>query len=215
MKKIFLCVVAVVITAGAYAQNIEWGAKAGLNLSNISGPEASANLEEFDIQGDVSWKMKPDFYLGFFVDIPISSKLSFQPELVYSRQGSTLKVKYSESGESADVKDKITFSTINIPLLLKVKLAEKFSLEVGPQVGFAFDAREKATGTVDGMDIDESGSMDSEAYKTVDFAAALGLSYRICPKFEVNARYNLGLTDVFEGLDGKHGVIQVGVGYRF
>ncbi|MBF8148867.1 PorT family protein [Winogradskyella sp. F6397] len=120
MKK--LCFVALLATLGftqqSNAQDIEFGAKAGLNISNFTGGDADRN----SLVG---------FHVGFISEIPLSEKFSLQPELLYSTQGS----------EAQDVV-KIKVDYLAIPVMAKYYLTEGFSLEVGPQ--FSFLVNDKA-----------------------------------------------------------------------
>ena len=56
-------------------------------------------------------------------EIPIANRFSFQPELLYSGQGSSVNLNY-----------------LNIPLMAKYNLTKEFSLEAGPQIGFLLSA---------------------------------------------------------------------------
>ncbi|PKK36290.1 hypothetical protein BWI96_12930 [Siphonobacter sp. SORGH_AS_0500] len=55
---------------------VRFGLKAGVNLANVIVSPRPGNL----ISG------RTDFHAGLFVEVPISEKVSFQPELLYSRQ---------------------------------------------------------------------------------------------------------------------------------
>ena len=82
------------------------GIKLGYNNSNIS----NTTLED-----------KEDFYIGAFVNIPITDYYTLQPEILYSRQGGS-----SASTEFGDV-------TINY---IAITAANKFY--VSPNKGFHF-----------------------------------------------------------------------------
>ena len=108
MKK--LCFVALLATLGftqqSIAQDIEFGAKAGLNISNFTGGDADRN----SLVG---------FHVGFISEIPLSEKFSLQPELLYSTQGS----------EAQDVV-KIKVDYLAIPVMAKYYLTETCDLEI-------------------------------------------------------------------------------------
>ncbi|WP_296311627.1 porin family protein [Winogradskyella sp. UBA3174] len=94
------------------AQNVDFGFKTGLNISNVTG-------------GDIDRNNLFVFHIGGFAEFKISEKFSLQPELLYSRQGSEAKNL---------VKLKIDY--LVIPLMAKYYLSKKFSLEAGPQISF-------------------------------------------------------------------------------
>ena len=58
-----------------------------------------------------------------------------------------------------------------------------------------------------------SGTKDIEA-KSVDFSIPVGLSYEY-NNFQLDARYNWGLSKVFENSDAKNSVFQITLGYKF
>ena len=59
------------------AQNVDFGFKTGLNISNITGHEPNRN-NVFDFQ------------IGVLAEFKINEKFSLQPELLYARQGSEI-----------------------------------------------------------------------------------------------------------------------------
>lgn len=94
------------------AQNVDFGLKTGLNISNFTGGDADRN----NLIG---------FHIGGFAEIELSDKFSLQPEVLYSSQGSEAK---------NTVKIKVDY--LAIPLMAKYYISEKFSLEAGPQMSF-------------------------------------------------------------------------------
>lgn len=196
MKKTFLIfalALGTVVSTQAQEESIRFGAKAGLNLASISGDDTD------DLDGRTS------FHIGGLVEIPISDKFAFQPELLYSAQGSTADI------AGTDVTTAIDY--INIPLMAKYYVAEGFSLQAGPQVGFLASANAKADG---GDDVDIKDQI-----KGIDFGVNFGLGYQLEMGVFFDGRYNLGLTDIaderVDGDDGsnQNGVFQISVGYKF
>jgi len=114
MKKWLIVFISMVFISATQAQ-IRFGLKAGLNLATVTGTLNPA----------VTYSLKPDFYGGVVVNIPLMSGLSLQPEVVYSGQGSDLKVD-SISGN-------YNFSLINVPVMLKYMTKSHFFAETGPQ----------------------------------------------------------------------------------
>ena len=120
MKKVVFTVVAVVAFGISYAQEVKFGAKAGLNLSTLTGDDDTA--------------MKVGFQVGGFAEIGISEKFAIQPELLYSEQGT----KYDGTGDPS-----LHLNYLNIPVMAKFYVANGLSLEAGPQVGFLLSAKLK------------------------------------------------------------------------
>jgi hypothetical protein len=193
MKKILFAAVALFIMNGAFAQ-INIGVKAGANLSDLSDVKDS--------------KMKIGFHVGGFAEFVISERISIQPELLFSTQGTG----YTESYQGINVDVSLNVNYINVPVLLKVNIAGGLSAEVGPQVGFLLTAKTKA----EAMGVSSTEDLKDEC-KTLDVSLPIGLSYTFAEKFVVGARYAFGLTNLNK--DGsskiKNNVIQVSFGYKF
>ncbi len=193
MKKVLFFALCIVFTASLQAQ-IRFGVKAGLNMAAVSTSETPG----------VSYSMKADFYAGALLAIPITEKLSLQPEALYSGQGSGIK--------ADSVNGKYNFQYINVPVLIKYKIINILAVETGPQFGLLVGAKAKADG---------GASTDiKDQLKTSDFGWTLGLSLLLPMHFGVDARYNLGLTNFLKNSEDasgsiKNGVLQVGVFYLF
>jgi len=193
MKKL-LFFTAIVLFGFTYvsAQDINFGAKAGVNFATITG-------EDLD-----SFSSRTAFHLGFVAEIGITETFSFQPELLYSAQGSD----YSEDIFEGSVK----VDYLNLPLMAKFYVAEGFSLEAGPQVGFLLSAK----------DVYDDGEDDwSDITKGIDFGLNFGVGYKLESGLNFGARYNLGLSDLNDDPDSqadsafKNSVIQAYVGFFF
>ena len=205
MKNILSIAALVAISFSANAQqNFTIGPKAGVNFSTLSDVPKG--------------KMLPGFYVGAFAELKLSDKFSFQPELVYSSQGA--KNIYSETVASVSVHhhnhDKLEY--INLPLLAKYYFIKGFSVELGPQFGLLLKATNKDEITTNGVEVKEDTDFKKEV-NTFDFGIGAGLAYDLPNGFFVNARYNLGLTNVGKSnqyYDGsKNRVTQLGVGFKF
>jgi len=93
---------------------------------------------------------------------------------------------------------------MTIPVMVKLYLAAGLNLQAGPQFGFLTSAK------FDTQDIKNS-------LKSSDISANFGLGWDLPFGLTVDARYNLGLSDVSDGLtadDLKSRVIQVSLGYK-
>lgn len=191
MKKLILLTVALLAFCAAKAQfdvnNFTYGAKVGLNATNISNFDA---------------KNKLSFHLGAFAEWKLSDFVGIQPELVYSRQGARDK----ENG--AKIKYRVNY--LNIPILAKLYVLEDLSVDLGPQFGFALNAKSKLKS---GGDTHKSKITD---INTFDFSFAVGASYNF-DDFIFSARYNIGLSNMWDkdkvGENYKNHVFQLSVGY--
>lgn len=199
MKKSVL-VIALMLMSTAFISAQEFvyfGVKGGVNFSSFTGD----GYDDF-----VDPEERTSFHLGLLAEIPVSDRFSIQPEVLYSAQGYDI--------SSMDGADDVEFQLdyINVPVLAKFYLFNRFSLEAGPQIGFLVNKEIDTNPTGDGGDI----SINDDNYKDVDFALGLGASYKFS-NFFVSGRYNIGLSDIYdvEGVDAKNSVIQAGVGLIF
>lgn len=211
MKKVMLsAAVAVLGLVGAKAQmsmeSIEVGARAGYNYSSLRGDTAK----------DLDTKGRSGYHAGLFVEVPISERFSIQPEVVYSTQGAKWE------GATGDVELKT--QNINVPVLAKIYVADGFNVQVGPQVGF----NTGADWDYDGKLIHLTDKIDDDALSSVNFGAVVGAGYKMAEGLTIDARYNFGLTNIFDednksltelnisdDNDFKNGVFSVGLGYSF
>lgn len=164
------------------AQNVDVGFKAGLNISNLTGGDADRNN-------------LLDFHVGALAEFKITQKISLQPELLYTRQG-------SEPQDSL----KIKLDYLAIPLMVKYHVSKKFSLEAGPQLSFLVnDKAEFNDSSIPDADLDAS---------SFDFGLNVGFAYNINSKLFAQVRYNYGVTTVVENPDIKNSVFQISLGYK-
>jgi len=201
MKKILIVIIAVLgMVVNANAQKVKLGAKAGLNINTLS------KSKDFVYE---NYSSAVSFHVGAVAEITISEKFSFQPELIYSAQGA--KVKFNISNEGT-----FKLNYLNVPLLTKYYVADRFSVEVGPKIGFLLSAEQ----------IVDSNSQDYKDFlKTIDFGLSFGVSYALDDTgLNFGARYNLGFSNILDSpvygeesgtYSIKNSVLQISVGYLF
>ena len=103
-----------------------------------------------------------------------------------------------EGAKDADI------SFLNLPVMLKYYLIQGLNIQLGPQIGFLLDAE----GGTDGL-------------KSTNIAVNFGAAYELPGGFFVDARYNLGVSNIIEEEPGLEDLslktkgFQLGVGYRF
>ena len=170
-------------------EGITFGIKGGLNVSDFLG----------DIKNNT---FRTSVHLGVFSEIMISDNFSLQPELLYSGQG--------YSGRVLPGFSRSKYDYINFPVLAKIYVAKKISIEAGPQIGFLVSAKEKTS--------DDKINIPNQ--KTVDFGLNLGLAYDLKNGVFFQTRYNLGLSNINSGSNVNafkytNSVIQLSVGIQF
>jgi len=192
----------IMLVAGqqAYAQaQLAIGLKAGPNFSNIdTKSSAMANYQN-----------RTGFHGGAFVLIK-AAKFGVQPELIFSQQGSKVEIN-SQNFES-------NFSYLNIPIILKLYTVAGINIQVGPQFGFVTNAE---TPIQDQLNPGSYQVRDvKDKMKSSDFTVALGLGWDLPFGLTVDARYNLGLSKIYDEApsqqteDAKNQVFQLSVGYK-
>jgi hypothetical protein len=170
-------------------QGIVFGMKGGLNISNFIG----------DIEDN---KFRTSIHLGIISEIIISDKVSLQPEILYSGQG--------YSGKTTPGFSRSKYDYLNLPILAKIYLSEKISIETGPQIGFLISAKEKT----------ETDKITIENQNNIDFGLNIGLAYELNSGVFFQTRYNLGLSNVnqsnsSDALRYSNSVIQFSTGIIF
>lgn len=210
MKKLFFAVVLLIAGTMNAQEFVEFGAKAGVNFASIGGDE----MEDLDELGGLDGKT--GFHLGLVAEIPFGERFSFQPEVLYSSQGARKEGTF----EGVDFTYKRTLDYINVPLLAKYYFTPNLNLQVGPQLGFLVKAEDEIEASFEGESESETYDLEDEV-KGMDFALAAGLGYKMDMGLFFDARYNLGLSNIWddeeEGSDfsQKNNVIQLSVGFMF
>ena len=144
---------------------------------------------------DTKADTKTGFHLGGLAHIHLTRSFAIQPEIVYSTQG-------AEYGD-----DKLRLNYINVPVLAQYMFANGFRLQTGPQLGILTTSEYKSGKT----------ETDVDNFSNADFSWSFGASYVGRSGVGVDARYNLGLTDVTKSntTDFQNRVWQVGLFYQF
>lgn len=159
------------------------------------GLKAGLNMASVDVKNNPDYDSKAGLHVGGLAHIHLARHFALQPELVFSMQG----------GE--DDAGKLKLNYINVPVLAQYMFDQGFRLQTGPQIGFLVSAKKKI-GDVD-VDYDE-------AYSSIDFSWTVGAGYLFPNGFGIDARYNIGISDIDESAyDAHNRVFQVGLFYQF
>ncbi|GEM56539.1 hypothetical protein B0A58_03470 [Flavobacterium branchiophilum NBRC 15030 = ATCC 35035] len=171
MKKLSLLTLVLLICNVALAQdkNPSFIVKSGVNLPMYSSDWKGAFV---------------GYQVGLAVDVPLTSKLSFQPEIDYFR---------SKSEWQLDALHKLTISTWNIPLVFNYKITEKLGVFAGPQVSYiAHFTRSRVIG--DWVQ-SETTKPDRYLYE-FNYGPTAGISYNFYKKFSIEAKYFMGMREL-------------------
>ena len=203
MKKVFVLIAAAIVSMSAMAQ-VQFGAKVGFDLTHFWGEDAPHGIQ-------------PNYQVGLMLEYKFSPKFAIAPEVVFAAQGGKATGDVYDDDFDGLIKAKGTFHTnyINVPLMLKFYATPNFSIDFGPQAGFNVYSKMTASGKLANVEAKESIDLKDNT-KTVDFGVALGGTYNLTEKAFVQARYTMGLTNVFDNdADCKNGNVQIAFGMKF
>ncbi len=195
------------ISASAHAQMSQFGAKAGLNLSNMT------------IDGSNDRNLRTGFHAGVFTRMGISEFFSIQPELLYTTKG------FTNNYDVAVAEGEVDFNLnyLEIPINVVYHLAEDFSFQFGPYVSYLLTANVETNNELLNLfDFDTDSDIDRDNFKSFDFGVTAGLEFQLDPIL-LGFKYNLGLMNVAEdtlpgellGDKSKNTVIQIYAGILF
>ena len=116
-------------------------------------------------------------------------------------------VLYSMQGAKANLVDETTrLDYINVPIMANVYVVKGLAVKLGVQPGFNVSNKLK----VNNLD-----AYDNPAKaQSVDVSIPVGLSYEY-NNFQLDARYNWGVSKAFNLSDAKNSVFQITLGYKF
>lgn len=192
MKKMFLAAAMMLTSVATFAQNavgqITIQPKVGLNIANVTDAD--------DADARIGLAAGAEFEYG------VTDMISVSAGLVYSMQG----YKFSEGNVDTTVK----LDYLNVPILANVYVAPGLAVKLGVQPGFKLSSKTK----IEGSGVSIEGESDDDGVKGFDLAIPVGVSYQY-QNIVLDARYNWGVTKVYDGGDSKNSVFQITLGYKF
>lgn len=190
MKKLVLLAAVLLSSVGVFAQHevgsINIQPKVGINIANLTDAHGA--------------DARVGFVIGAESEYQLADIFSLTAGLLYSQQGA----KDSEDGVDATVK----LDYINIPILANVYVTKGLAVKLGIQPGFNVNGKAKVE--VIGVEVET----DYPGTRSFEFSIPVGVSYEYA-NFQLDARYNWGITKVIDNLDFKNSVFQITLGYKF
>lgn len=175
------------ISAGAFAQGVSGGVKAGLNLAN----------QTFSGNGVTSSpSFLPGLHAGVYLTAMLGEHFGVQPEILYSGQG-------AKSGN-----EKMKLAYVTVPVLARFNVNKVLSFHAGPQFGVLTSAKYK---------IGSNSTDVKDDYKSSDVSFAAGVGIDLPVKLNFSFRFVKGLSDingVDSGVKVKNYSLQLSVGYK-
>lgn len=181
------------------------GIKGGVNFTNLYTEDVDDN------------NILTSFNAGLFFNLPVSSAVSVQPEINFSRKGSELV--YDNAFATGTTKLKLNY--LEIPVLLKLNVTENLNLHVGPYLAYLIDGQ--ATNETDGGTFNFEENIDNDDLNKWDYGLAAGVGLDFGPT-SLGVRYNYGLQTIgkertFAGEtytfpDSKNSALSLYVGFK-
>ena len=218
MKRIITTIaVAIATICTANAQELKFGAKAGLNFSTLSSPEVSQTQNGYTTTTKMDLGFRTGFHIGAFVEYGFTDRLFVEGGIAYSSQGAKFNSVETKTvnrwgdvidSQKIDAKDaSVILNQVNLPIWVKYDIAG-FRPKAGLNLGYLADVKAKENGKTE--------SQDPE--KRFDFGLGIGAEYNLPMGLFFDANFTLGLTNLAakqSKADIKNRVIQIGVGYKF
>jgi opacity protein-like surface antigen len=158
-----------------FQSEIKYGVRGGFNISNL----------DFTPDPTFENKHRNNMAFGGFVEFMTSEAFSIVTELQYSAEG---------GGKD----EALRASFIQLPILFKLHLGNKFAIGAGPQVSL------------------KSWSYE-DGFKNVTYSAIGGIEYMINDELFIDARYTYGLSNLIDNdsnFEARNTNIQFGIGLK-
>lgn len=118
------------------------------------------------------------------------------PELIFTSQGARLGVDGINGGRKCNY-----LNYIALPIMGKVYTGDNFSVNFGPEFGIAV--------------FDHIAGNKVSNYNKFNFGIAVGATYYVDKNIFVDARYTMGVTNVYKEGSVKNYNVSLGLGYFF
>ena len=202
MKKIILLIFSSVV----YAQNnnVTYGISAGINNSWANIGYNINKSSDFYFGGTAENKKMLNYSIGVFLNYKLNNKVSFQPEIKYSKLAFATNYYYGKNNEIQRWQNFYNFNYIRIPLNVNYGISKKVNLFLGPEFGVLLNVKREyvsyfkyANGYVANENyISKSKFLSNDIFNTIDFGLNGGLSYSIFNKANIGLKYYFGINDI-------------------
>ncbi|MEZ7695635.1 hypothetical protein AXF23_14265 [Prevotella sp. oral taxon 313] len=189
MKKILVVAALMLSSVSTFAQH----AVGSFNLQPKVGVSI-ANLTEFK-----GTDPRVGVVAGVEGEYQASDIISVSAGVLYSMQGAKGNI-----GNSNDATNRLDY--INVPIMANVYVVKGLAVKLGVQPGFNVSNKIKKNNL---------NAVDNPIKaQSVDVSIPVGLSYEYS-NFQLDARYNWGVSKALKWSDAKNSVFQITLGYKF
>jgi Outer membrane protein beta-barrel domain len=221
IKKIFAVIIFSITMINITNAQVSYGVRSGVNYAKWQGEDLQIIEDLIDkTDGYVVSKGRTGLHIGGYVHIPITNGLAFEPGLVYSKKGYSLKgdfqipvLKYLGINARAQVQSHY----IDIPLVMKANVYKGLQVYGGPQVSYLVRSTLNAKIGVLGITLFNRGVGITERFNKVDLGLTGGIGYQFDNGLNLQAGYDYGLSklDKNDNYAAYNRVVKVSVGYTF
>jgi hypothetical protein len=195
-------IIIILMSTTSPAQEKNFGIRGGLTLYTIT---ATNEFEGADI------KSLSGFTLGISYQFAITEQFYIQPEFNFVKKGALLDLDISQGGTTVQGEIKLALDYLEIPVLAKAYFGTdtKFFLMAGPSIGYGVGGKGKYKLTITDPNlgtVSDSGSIpvkfgessegDLAFENRIDLGLNFGAGVLIANKVFIDARYNLGLSNL-------------------
>lgn len=163
------------VLSGSLKAQMNCGLKLGVNFSN---PDLSSSPNQ-SFSEDLPTDYSAGYQAGLWIQFPLSSRLYLNNEFTFSQHGHLI---------SDSISQKTTIKSVSYTVLMRYEVANRFLLELGPQIGKNIFAER------------EIGGDDVAAYrfynKGLDAGLNLGVLYEFDFPLSIGIRYHHGINDI-------------------
>jgi hypothetical protein len=171
-----------------------------LSIGLISSAQAQfgarAGLNSSNLS-DTNFSYRQGFHLGAYYRIPMGI-IDIEPGLQYSKKG----YEGTEDVSGDDVKEGLNY--IDVPVIFRFNLLETVNIFAGPQASVLASRK---------YELGNTTSSSTDVIRGYDFAGVIGVGIKLPLGFNVQASYDIGLTNLnYFDTDVKNRVFKVSVG---
>lgn len=196
MKKFILVILSVVTLSAITEAQVKVGLKGGISQSKqrINGNSIFSNDHY------------RSYHAGLISDIRLAGNFYLQPQVLYSRRGSTL---LNSTATAADTKVRSNYIDVPVNLVYKFPVTfGKLFAGAGPSFSYGFGGRQEQNGQKQGL-------YSGKGWKREDLSLSFTAGVEFNNGLFISANSQKGLTDIYKptGVSVKNRSVSVSVGY--
>jgi hypothetical protein len=199
MKKLLLCLVFCCCCLQVFSFGVSRGFRFGATFSRLAGEdwEFIKDFKEQELEilagvpvsnGDyIGW----GWSVGVFFEVSLFRFLAIQPELFYTTYHGGVKLQ-NDTLSYDWVKLGTIYRLAEVPLIVKIRLTDKFAVFSGPLVMFRFLAPKDIFISPDDRESDPV--LDDSFFSRLAYGVVGGIEFRVDDEIIMDIRYNYNLT---------------------